>query len=151
MNKLLLLSFSCLILILSIAMLTPIYSSIFDSGMIAGNGEYMEEIEEEIENLYVRGENFINSELNSSKIFSFMVDMNITGYIFAQEKDYAILRFYFYYNEFSSPIIRTIRMNFSLQVSFERFFLNTYHFFFLNDSMYLNFNWFCKIDPYVKK
>ena len=140
MNKLLLLSFSCLILILSISMLTPIYSSIIDSGMIVGNKEYMEEIEEEIENLYVRGEKFVNSDLNSSIIFSFMVDMNITGFLYAQEKDYVILRFYFYYNEFSSPIIRTLRLNFSLQVSFDCFFLNSYHFFFLNDSIYLNFN-----------
>ena len=139
LNRLLLIAYSCIILIIACSIIIPFIEN--NNGPFSQILNKSDEIEEIEINLNIFEQNVIafrDSKPNSYQVYEFTTDNNFTGFILINNSNQIIIRFIFYLEKYSSPVIRDISFGFYIVIDFRAFILRYYYLNYQNNSIYLS-------------
>ena len=139
LNRLLLIAYSCIILVVACSIIIPfIENNNGPLSQILNKSDQIEDIDINLTLLEQNVINFKNSKSNSYQRYEFTTHFNFTGFVLINYSNQIVIRFIFYLEKYSSPVFRDISFDFYIIIDFRAFILRYYYLTFQNNSICLS-------------
>lgn len=139
LNRLLLIAFSCILILLLLPLINPIFDLISDSDVNQDKNEILMEVRNEID-IFKENVNYYRElDLKERITYTFQTTANVSVIWFNHSQNSTELDFLCYYQTNKFPLVFEIYINFGLNISRNSNYFEFYQLSFENSMIFLTF------------